>query len=79
MGNQSTLALFLPMIIITVPFCFLNASIAARKGKNVALFVILGLIPFVAMFSSVYPLSLTDRIIIDKIDKILSLLEANPK
>jgi len=60
---------------MTIPIAFLNAYIASRKGRNPVLFLILGFIPFVGFYLTIYLLSLTDKLLMDKIDKILNVLE----
>ena len=72
-----TFGLFLPLILMTLPFVFLNGFIANRKGKNVILFVIFSFIPLVAFYLAIYLIPLTDASVLQKLDKISSQLE-NP-
>ena len=73
--TPSLLVSFLPLIIFTIPFIFLNSAIASRKGKNAFLYTILSIIPLVGLYLSIYLSSLTDKSLRYKIEKILNLLE----
>ena len=75
MNEPNLFISFIPLILITIPFIFLNAAIASRKGKNTFLYAILSIIPFVGLYLAIYLLSLTDKSLQDKIEKILNLLE----
>jgi len=75
MNNQVTLAQFLPMIIIAIPFLFLNPAIADRKGKNKIKYGLLGILPVVNMFSALYLASLPDKMILERLDTIINKLE----
>lgn len=73
--GPSTLGLFLPLIIMTLPIVFLNGVIARNKGKNAAVFSIFSIIPFVGFYLMIYLLSLPDYSLKIKIDKILNKLD----
>jgi len=73
--SYSTITMMLTFLILSVPTIILNATLAKRKGKSRALFAWLSVIPYVGFFLMFYLISLPDKEIIEKIDKILSLLE----
>ena len=57
--------------ILMIPIIVLNVLIAKRKGKNAAEYGWLSVIPFVGYFLTIYLLSLTDKALQDKVDRIL--------
>lgn len=61
---------FVPLIVLTIPFLVLVIFMAKRKGKSVALFVILGLIPMVNMVAALWLASQTDAAVLREIDEI---------
>ncbi len=63
--------------LLTIPMAILNASIAKRKGKSSSEFGWLSIIPFVGYLLTIYLVSLTDKALLDKIDKILNILPLN--
>jgi hypothetical protein len=60
--------------MIAIPIAILNANIAKRKGKSAAEFGWLSVIPFVGYFIAIYLVSLTDKALMDKVDKIIESL-----
>ena len=67
-----TLVLFL---LFLIAFPILNSSIAKRKGKSRALFGWFSVIPLVGFFLLFYLISLPEKELMDKIDKILAKTE----
>ena len=74
MQNPNSLFSLMPMIIMTIPLIILNYSTAGRKGKSQGLYMFLGFIPLINMFSFLYLVSITDKEVLDKIDLILNRL-----
>ncbi len=66
----------IPLFIMTIPIVIFNMFLSKRKGRNVILYGALSFIPFVGFYLAIYLASLTDKSVNDKIDKIISLLEA---
>lgn len=73
--QPNPVAMWFPIILMTIPFAFLGGFIASRKAKSPLLFCLLGLIPFVGFYTTFYLLSLPDKSLVDKVDRILALLE----
>lgn len=69
-------AAFIPLFIMTVPIIIFNIFLSKRKGRSPFLYGILSIIPFVGLYLAIYLASLTDKIISEKIDKIISILES---
>jgi hypothetical protein len=69
-GAQLT-TVFITLILITIPFAILNGVIARRKGKSSVLFGLLRLIPFLGLLFAIYLVSLHDKDLIDKINRLL--------
>ena len=61
---------WLPMILLVIPFIFLNGIIAKRKGKNKIKYILLSFIPPLGLFISIYLVSFLDKDTQDKINKI---------
>jgi ABC-type polysaccharide/polyol phosphate export permease len=49
-----------PLVLITIPFLIMICFLARRKGRNLALYFLLGLIPGVNMLSALWLASQTD-------------------
>jgi len=73
-GGTQLVTMLVTFVIIMIPLAVLNATIAKRKGKNAAEFGWLSVVPFVGGFVAIYLLSLTDKALQDKVDKILETL-----
>ncbi len=76
-GGAQLITMLVTFTIIMIPIAILNAAIARRKGKSAAQFGWLSVIPFVGYFLAIYLLSLTDKALQDKVDRILEMLSAN--
>lgn len=75
-GATQLVTMLFTFLILMIPFAILNASIARRKGRSGAEFGWLSVIPFVGFFIAIYLVSLTDKVLQDKVDKILQVLSA---
>jgi len=73
-GGAQLITMLVTILIIMIPIAILNATIAKRKGKNAAEFGWLSVIPFVGYFVAIYLLSLTDKALQDKVDRILEIV-----
>jgi hypothetical protein len=73
-GGTQLITMLVTFGLIMVPIAILNATIAKRKGKSAAEFGWLSAIPLVGYFVSIYLISLTDKALMDKVDKILESL-----
>jgi uncharacterized membrane protein (GlpM family) len=73
-GGAQLITMLVTFMLIAIPIAFLNANIAKRKGKSAAEFGWLSVIPFVGYFVAIYLVSLTDKALMDKVDKILESL-----
>ncbi len=73
-GGAQLVTMLVTFVIFMIPIAVLNATIAKRKGKNAAEFGWLSVIPLVGYFVAIYLLSLTDKALQDKVDKILEIL-----
>jgi hypothetical protein len=73
-NSGSVLASFLPMILLSIPFMILNGIISKRKGKNQIGYILLSLLPLVGFCLTIYLVSLLDKDIQDKINKIYEKL-----
>jgi len=63
---------FLPLVIIALPTVVLCYILATEKGKNVALWTILSLIPGINAFVLIYLIGTSNTALEGKIDKILA-------
>ena len=79
MEQPNVFGLFLPLLITTLPFIFLNGAISLKKGKNPILFAIYSIVPFVGFYLTIYLISLPDYALTKKVDKILDMLSGNDK
>ncbi len=76
-GGAQLVTMLITFLMFMIPFAILNATIAKRKGKNAAEFGWLSVIPFVGFFVAVYLLSLTDKALQDKLDRILETVSGS--
>jgi hypothetical protein len=74
-GSTQLVTMLVTFLLIMVPIAILNASIAKRKGKSGAEFGWLSVIPFVGYFLTIYLVSLTDKSLSDRVDRILEIME----
>jgi Co/Zn/Cd efflux system component len=61
--------------LFVIPLALVNANIANRKGRSKTFYGWMSIIPFVGMFMSLFLISLTDKAVVDKIDRLLEALE----
>src|SRR2546426_842495 len=67
---------FVPLAIITVPFLIMICFLARRKGKSLALYFLLGLIPGVNMLSALWLASQTDESVRAELAELKRRLDA---
>lgn len=77
-GGAQLVTMLFTFVILMIPVVVLNVSIAKRKGKNAAEYGWLSVIPFVGYFLAIYLISLTDKSLQDKVDRILVALAGAP-
>ena len=70
--DASTITMLVTFFLIMLPIAIVNAVIAKRKGRSRALYGWLSIIPLVGYFLLFYLISLPDKELMDKIDRILS-------
>ena len=63
-------ASFIPIILIGVPFVIFAAKFAKRKGKDRVPYVLMSLIPFVGLFVLMWLASLTDKVVLDRLEQL---------
>jgi hypothetical protein len=73
-GGAQLITMLVTFLLIAVPLAILNGTIAKRKGKSGAEFGWLSIIPFVGPFVAVYLVSLTDKALLEKVDRIAEAL-----
>lgn len=59
-------------ILMMIPLAIISNMLARQKGRNVALWTVLGLIPGVNMFCIYYFIGATNLKLEEKIDKLLN-------
>lgn len=67
---------FVPLVILAVPFLIMVCLLARRKGRSLALYFVLGLIPGVNMFSTLWLASQTDESVRAELAELRRRLEA---
>jgi hypothetical protein len=70
MNSVSSMASFLPTILMAIPFIILNGIISRRKGKSKIKYILLSFIPLVGLCLTIYLVSFLDKDVQDKINKI---------
>lgn len=70
--DASTITMLVTFFLIMLPIAIVNAVIAKRKGRSRALYGWLSIIPLVGYFLLFYLISLPDKELMDKIDRILA-------
>ncbi len=65
---------FIPLIILMLPIVFICRKLAQDKGKNVTKYTILGCIPLLNYFATMYLVGATNKNLEDKIDQVLSII-----
>jgi len=71
-NGSSLITVLVTFLILLIPTAILNAIIARRKGKSRALYGWISVIPFVGFYLLFFLISLPDKELIDKIDKLLA-------
>ena len=66
---------FLPIIILSIGFSVVTGLLAKDKGRNVFLWVVLGLIPFVNFWSIPYIIGASNLRLERKLDALMAKLE----
>lgn len=61
--------------LFVIPLALVNANIARRKGRSRTFYGWMSIIPFVGMFMSLFLISLTDKAVVDKLDRLLEAVE----
>lgn len=67
----------LPLIIMTLPLIFICRRLAKDKGKNVIKYTILGCIPFVNYYALFYLVGTPNKILEEKLDRIIAIIDKN--
>lgn len=73
-GGRSIIFAIFPILFVSVPLMIVNYIMAKRKGKEPILFCLLSIFPFVGIPFAIYLLSLLDKKVEDKINKIYEKL-----
>jgi len=69
-SQTAGLLAFVPLIIFTLPFLLLIAFLAKRKGINIFLAVVVGLIPMANILFALWLASRTDTMVLERIAKL---------
>ncbi len=70
--GASTITMLVTFFLILLPIAIVNAIVAKRKGRSRALYGWLSIIPLVGYFLLFFLISLPDKELMDKIDRILA-------
>ena len=63
---------FVPLLLISIPLAFVLYFLAKKKGQNAPLYFVLGLLPLVNGFATVYLVGAPDLALHAKMDRLLS-------
>jgi hypothetical protein len=74
-SGGSLITMLVTFLLIAIPIAILNSSIARRKGKSGAAYAWLSVLPLVGYFLAIYLISLTDRAVVEKLDRIAERLD----
>jgi hypothetical protein len=74
-AGGSMITMLITFFLLMIPIAIVNAVIAKRKGRSRALYGWLSIIPLVGYYLLCYLISLPDKDLIDKIDRILAKTE----
>jgi len=66
---------FIPLIIMMIPLIFICRQLAKDKGKNTTKYTILGCIPMGNYFALIYLVGTTNRIMENKVDRVLAIID----
>ena len=69
-------AQFVPICLLTIPFLVLMVFLARRKGANVAVYLLLGLIPVVNFIAALWLASQTDASVKAELEELKRKLDA---
>jgi len=69
------LGALLPVVLVGIAFALSCYWLAREKGRNKVLWLVLGLIPVVNFFALPYITGAPSRILEEKVDRLLFLLE----
>jgi hypothetical protein len=77
MENQATAgyAAFIPLIIMMIPLIFICRQLAKDKGKNTLKYTILGCIPLVNYYALIYLVGTPNRMVEEKLDRVLAMID----
>ncbi len=70
----SPFMMIFPFLFTIIPLMIINYILAKRKGRNPIAFCLLSILPFVGVPLCIYLLSLMDKDIAEKINKIYEKL-----
>lgn len=70
---------FIPLILMSIPLTLICYSVAKEKGKNAPLWAVLGIIPVINFYSTLYLVGAVNRQLEEKISRVLALLEKEGK
>jgi hypothetical protein len=74
-GGQQGFGMFIPLIIMGLPFAFLFKSIARRKGRNQWGWFVGGFVPVFNFLGAIWLASLQDEAISDMREALEALVE----
>ena len=66
----------LPLCLMTIPALVLTIILARRKGQNVPLYAVLGLLPFINFVALIWLASLTDLSVRSELEELKRRLDA---
>ena len=73
--STSMITMLATFFLLMIPIAIVNAVIAKRKGRSRSLYGWLSVIPLVGYYLLCYLISLPDKDLIDKIERILAKTE----
>ena len=68
-------AAFIPLIIAMIPLIFICRQLAKEKGKNALKYTILGCIPLVNYYALIYLVGTPNRMVEEKLDRVLAMID----
>ena len=77
-GGQM-MTMVITFLLMSIPFIFLNVSIAKRKGKSPSLYGWLSIIPGLSAVLAFYLISLTSLDVLTRLDEIEELIKKGNK
>ena len=76
-ANEAGVINLLFPLIFTLPIVFVNHRLAQQKHKNVLLWTILGLVPWVNLYALWYLVGTVNDQLEEKIDRLITLVDEN--